>query len=223
MSGHESIPDIAPRRERRRWYASGRHAPRLLAAAGLCALAAGCASANAAVPAGHTAAAPSRPAAAPTASSMAMPAAAAGADGPSAAALMVCGSETAGNVTTALALPSAPKTTASWSDQLYTCTYRLPSGSLVLSVKDLSDTAAGNAYFQAAVRQRPTARPLTGALGLGDPGYETPQGAVIILKDAKTLLVDATSLPAASGPAKLSRSDLAYEIATDILGCWNGK
>ncbi len=42
----------------------------------------------------------------------------------------------------------------------------------------------------------------------------------MFLKDDKTLTVDATRLPATNGPADLSRSDLAYQIATDVIGCW---
>ncbi|MFF3976434.1 hypothetical protein [Streptomyces sp. NPDC001828] len=66
-----------------------------------------------------------------------------------------------------------------------------------------------------------TTTQLTAAQDLGNPGYESPGGTVVILKDGKTLRVDATGMPTASGPHKLSRAELAYEIASDILGCWS--
>ena len=37
-----------------------------------------------------------------------------------------------------------------------------------------------------------------------------------------TLRVDATGLPAVFGTQKQKRTDLAYEIASDVLGCWTG-
>lgn len=210
---------------------SGHGAARLLAAAALLALAAGCATANAATPTRAPAATASQP---PPSPATAMPPGmvmapssqqpgTAQTNAPSPTALMVCGPEIGGDVKAALGLPTAPKTTTIWSERLFTCTYHLPAGSLVLSVKESPDTASANTYLQALRRRWGTAHALTGALGLGDPGYETPDGRVAILKDDKTLQVDATGLPTASGPNRLSRSDLAYEIATDVIGCWNGQ
>ncbi|NUP49662.1 MAG: hypothetical protein HOW97_20480 [Catenulispora sp.] len=143
--------------------------------------------------------------------------------GPSAAALMVCGPEIRKALTTALGLTTAPTVTATWADHLYTCTYRLPTGRLVLSVKESPDSTTANTYYADLRRQLGDTHPLTGAQGLGNPGYESPGGTVVILKDGKTLTVDATGMPATSGPAKTSRMDLAYEITTDILGCWSEK
>jgi hypothetical protein len=143
--------------------------------------------------------------------------------GPSASALMVCGPEIQSAVTTALGLHTPPTTTATWVDHLYTCTYHLPSGQLVLSVEEAPDATAANAYFTALRQQLGSTRPLTGTEGLGNPGYESAGGTVVILKDGKTLKVDATGMLATSGPNMTSRADLAYEIATDILGCWSEK
>ena len=142
--------------------------------------------------------------------------------GPSASALMVCSSEIKKDVATVLGLPSTPATTSTWTDHLYTCTYHLASGTLVLSVKESADTPSANAYFTALQQHLGTTTPLTGAQGLGNPGYQSPSGAVVILKDDKTLHVDATALPPASGASNLSRADVAYEIATDVIGCWSG-
>jgi hypothetical protein len=211
---------------------SGRFGSRLrtlAAAAALAALAGGCASGNATAPAGTRAAAStSSPAplagstspATPMTPGMQMPGTTRSA-GPSASALMVCGPEIGKDVAKILAQPRAPKTTATWTDHLYTCTYHLRSGLLVLSVKESPDAASANAYFQALRGQLGTTSPLTVAQALGNPGYESAGGTAVILKDGKTLRVDATGMPATSGPNQLSRSDLAYEIASDILGCWS--
>ena len=207
--------------------------PRIVvAAAALSALAAGCASANAVPAASSTAPAsssstvPTAPAA-PTVSpdmpmspGMSMPATTRAA-APSASAVMICGPEIQKAVTTILSLRSTPTTTTAWADHLYTCTYHLPTGRLVLSVEESPDTAAANAYF-ATLRQRlGSTHPLTGAQGLGNPGYESAGGTVVVLKDGKILQVDATGMPPVSGPQLIARADLAYEIATDILGCWS--
>lgn len=200
---HRAADPAAPHR--------GRRGPRLRAlavAAALAALAAGCASGHAATPAATGA---------PAASMPGMRQAAA----PSATALMVCGPEIGKDVTKILAPPQAPTTTATWTDHLYTCTYHLTGGPLVLSVQESPDAATATAYFEALRTRLGTTTPLTAAQGLGNPGYESAGGTVVILKDGKTLRVDATGLPTASGPHQLSRADLAYEIASDILGCWS--
>ena len=181
---------------------------RLLAAVSVTAAMAGCASAKAATPA---APAPSTSSAASTAA------------GPSASALMVCGTEIQTAVETILAATPAPTTTATWTDHLYTCTYHLGSGTLVLSVKESPDAPSANAYLSTLKQQLGSTTPLTGSEGLGNPGFQNAAGHVVVLKDDKTLHVDATGLPATSGASKLSRADVAYEVTTDILGCWTGK
>jgi hypothetical protein len=201
----------------------------LAAAAALAALAGGCASGNAVTHAG-TGAAASTGAPAPSATStspdtsmppgMQMPGMKQAA-APSTSALMVCGPEISKDVTKILAPPQAPTTTTTWTDHLYTCTYHLRAGLLVLSVKESPDTATATAYFEGLRRQLGITTQLTLAQGLGNPGYESAGGTVVILKDGKTLRVDTTGMPPASGPSRLSRADLAYEIASDILGCWS--
>lgn len=189
---------------------------RLLTAIGVSAGLAGCASAKAAT----TPTVPAVPAAATSPATAPSPGASTA--GPSATSLMLCGPEIGKDVATVLALPATPATSATWTDHLYTCTYHLPSGTLALSVKESPDTASAGGYFSATRQQAGATTALTGAQALGNSGYETAGGTVVILKDAKTLRVDATGLPATSGTAHLSRTDLAYEIATDIIGCWNG-
>lgn len=143
--------------------------------------------------------------------------------GPSASAQLVCGSEIKTDVATILALRPAPATSTTWADHLYTCTYHLSGGPLVLSVKESADVPSANTYFAALRQSLGDTRPLVGLAGLGNPGYDTPAGVVVVLKDDKTLKVDATGLPSVVGPHQQSRADLAYEVASDILGCWSGQ
>ena len=42
----------------------------------------------------------------------------------------------------------------------------------------------------------------------------------MVIKDNQTLKVDTTGLPPVFGPEGQKRTDLAYEIASDVLGCW---
>lgn len=142
--------------------------------------------------------------------------------GPSATAKMICGPEIRTDVAKVLALSAKPPVTATWAHSLYTCTYRLPTGRLVLSVKESGDVASAHTYFAALRGKLGASHPLHGLSALGLPAYETTDGTVVFVKDDKTLHVDGTGLPrnAANGE---SRTDLAYTIATDILGCWNGK
>ena len=142
---------------------------------------------------------------------------------PSASALMVCSEEIRRNVATALALAIQPTPSSTWIDHLYTCTYRLSSGSLVFSVKESTNVPAARLYA-AGLRQRlsPT-QPLKGAAALGLLAYESSTGAVVFVKDDKTLEVDASDLSNPIGPYGESQMTFAYQMATDVLGCWSGK
>jgi hypothetical protein len=143
--------------------------------------------------------------------------------GPSASSRMVCGPEIRGDVVAMLGLHSVPATTTTWAGHLYTCTYHLPAGPLVLSVQESSDVASATAYFSALRQRLAPTHPLTGLLSLGETAYDTPGGKVVVLKDDKTLQIDATGLPRVAGQHQQSRTDLAYEVASDIIGCWTGK
>ena len=147
-----------------------------------------------------------------------IPVAAAG--GPSAAALMVCGEETRANIVRILALSSVPGTTASWADKLYTCTYSLPGGPLVLSVKEAADPDAAHAYFQELQRSTAAAAPIEGLANLGFPAFQTPSTAVFV-KDNFVLSVDASALPETLGPHGVTRAAFAYQVATTVLACWS--
>ncbi|MEW1808986.1 hypothetical protein [Pseudarthrobacter sp. NPDC080039] len=147
-----------------------------------------------------------------------IPVAAAG--GPSAAALMVCGEETRDNIVKILALPSPPGTSASWADKLYTCTYTLPAGALVLSVKEAPDPDTAHTYFQDLQRTTGGAAPIEGLANLGFPAFQTPASAVFV-KDNFVLTVDAAALPETLGPNQVTRAAFAYQVASTVLACWS--
>jgi hypothetical protein len=145
--------------------------------------------------------------------------AAPGAARPPALAVMVCGDEVRGDITKVLALPTQPATAATWTDQLYTCTYRLPMGPLVLTVKQSADATAAHDYYTA---ERKRIGSTVDTAGLGTYAYRTPAGVVGLVKDHFTLTVDATGLPPVFGAQGQKRTDLAYEVASVVLGCWTG-
>lgn len=136
---------------------------------------------------------------------------------PSAASKMVCAGEVAAAVRTVLNLSAPAPTSASWQDQLYTCTYTLPMGKMVLSVKESGSKPAALAYFQALRAKLGDTEPL---LAVGEQAYATKTGTAVVLKDDMTLRVDTTGLPAVFGPQEQRRTDLAYEMATVVMGCW---
>lgn len=129
---------------------------------------------------------------------------------------MVCGSEIRTNIASALSLPQRPAPTSTWVDDLYTCTYSLPAGTLVLSVKDLSDDAAAGRYFAQ------TSKDLGAGQSLGKAGFQSNDGVVLTVKDNKVLEVNARRLPDKLGSTNVSRAGFAYEISSAVLGCWTG-
>jgi hypothetical protein len=140
---------------------------------------------------------------------------------PSAAARMVCSDEIHMAVTRTFGLSTLAAGRSSWQGGLFTCTYRLPTGPLTLSVKDSLVASSGRAYFNALRAFDGTPRLLTGLEAFGLPSYETADGRVVFLKDGKTLAVDAGSLPKVAGPDGQSRTDVAYAVAADVIGCWS--
>lgn len=133
---------------------------------------------------------------------------------------MVCGDETRGNISRILSLPNAPATTDSWANKLYTCTYTLPAGFLILSVKEAADPDAARATFQDQQRTTPAAAPIEGLANLGFPAFQTPASAVFT-KDNFVLTVDAAALPETVGPNQVTRAAFAYQVATTVLACWS--
>ena len=79
----------------------------------------------------------------------------------------------------------------------YRCLYPLGTGELRFSVKDLDREAPGRAYFHHLRATLPGATDLGSLESYGLPGFETRSGSVVLIKDHKTLWVDATDVDAA--------------------------
>lgn len=139
---------------------------------------------------------------------------------PSVKTEMVCGKETMGNVTTLVGAATLPAAKTTWVDHLYTCTYQLPQGPLVISVKESSDPNTAQAYFETLKRGAGTVTPLAILEALGLPSFHTTTGQAAFVKDSLTLKVDATRLPAQVGQAATGRASFADAVANDILVCW---
>lgn len=140
-------------------------------------------------------------------------------DRPTATATLVCGAEIRGDVRQILKLGSLRAPTATWMASTYTCTYRLPFGPLVMAVHESANPTEARGYAAAARRELDHSQNLA---GLTNIAFGTRSGLVTLVKDGDTLTVDATRLPRAFGADGQKRADLAYELASDVLGCWTG-
>lgn len=141
-------------------------------------------------------------------------------DGPSDAAMMVCGSPPKDALTSILGLDAPPHTVSDWANNTFTCTYHLPAGNLIISVQEAADQPAALTYFDAMQALAKDAVSIKGLASLGFPAYETPNGSAVFQKDNFILHVDATDLPASLGPNNITRNALAYQLSTTILECW---
>lgn len=133
---------------------------------------------------------------------------------------MICGQETKDDISSILALQEAPHTVSDWADSTYACTYHLAEGPLVISVKESPDPASARKYFDSLAGKIGNTEPIKGLSNLGFPAYQTDDGSVVFLKDNSTLYADATKLPNAVGPQKVTPTAFAYQVSTTILACW---
>lgn len=140
--------------------------------------------------------------------------------GPSDAATMVRSTKARGNVERVLTVEQVPKPRHTWTDGIYTCTYRTSEGTVMMSVQDAANVVTGQLYFQTMQRQFGKAYPIRGMAALGLPSFETASGDMVFFKDGKTLHVDATRIrPAAGG--QQTRTGIAYALAASIVACWS--
>lgn len=142
------------------------------------------------------------------------------ASGPSEAAKMTCSIQTQASVASALDLRDLPEPHADWSNPTYRCDYDLDAGTLVLTVEEFPDAASSLRRLQDLESASPEAEPLVGLASLGLPGFKVAGGTVVFAKDNMTLVVDATAMQSHLGPNRVSQADFAYQIATNILACW---
>jgi hypothetical protein len=114
----------------------------------------------------------------------------------------------------------APRGHATWVDHVYTCTYQLPTGPLLLEVTESPDVRVAHRAFTTLRQTLGPTRALNALAGLGLPAYETRHGTAVFLKDDTMLRVDATKLSVGTGRQSPSPADVAYQVATDVAGCW---
>ena len=106
-----------------------------------------------------------------------------------------------------------------WANHLYSCQYRYPTGSMALSVKELSSWAQTKSYFHTLGNQMGDSQTIN---GLGQAAIKTRDGSIIVRKDWKVLLVNSAGLPAQFGQPPTSSDAAAQAVAEVILGCWDG-
>jgi hypothetical protein len=163
----------------------------------------------------------STPAAAPRAPTTHAAAAAAqyASNTPPPAARMICSDEIRREIAGALAVATVPAPQSAWAGHVYTCTYPLPSGRLVLSVAVAPSASAAQDRLESMRTRAGTTHPEP---GLGERAYGTETGTVMAVKDNMTLRVDATALPDDLGATHERRTDLARVIARGVFNCWTG-
>jgi hypothetical protein len=138
---------------------------------------------------------------------------------PPASAAMICDADIKSKVREALSLAGPPSTEWRWSNGVYTCDYHLPMGRMSLQVTVLAGARQARTLFNADRARTLGALPLA---GLGERAFGTKDGTVLVLKDNQILVVDTTRLPQEFGANGQRRTDLAYEVASDVMGCWTG-
>jgi hypothetical protein len=137
---------------------------------------------------------------------------------PSSISKEVCQKEARHDISEVLG-ETATVSTPTWHDHLYSCRYVYPTGSMQLSVKELSSWAQTKAYFRSLGVQMGQTRTLK---GLGQAAFQTTNGSMVVRKDWKVLLVDTAALPAQFGVPPTSSADVAVTVSDVILGCWAG-
>jgi hypothetical protein len=137
---------------------------------------------------------------------------------PSPISVMVCARDAIKEIDSALG-EQAAVTARAWVGHRYSCRYGYPSGSMAVSVKELSSWAETKAYVAAIAATSGKARELA---GLGQAAFQVTDGSVVVRKDWKVLVVDITGLPARFGVPPTSSGDVAVTVADVILGCWAG-
>ena len=137
---------------------------------------------------------------------------------PSTISRMVCRPEAATNIGRVLG-ETDMVSNRTWVNHLYSCDNRFSTGTIVLSVKELSSWAQTLSYFHGLGRTLGETRSV---YNLGQGAFQVRDGSVVVRKDWKVLLVDVSKLPPEFGVPPTKSSDVALTVADVILGCWSG-
>lgn len=137
--------------------------------------------------------------------------------GPSAFARSICESKLRSDLTATLGFTAEVPAAATWRDDLYRCTYFLPVGQLVLTVKQSPDSTSARAYFDALRQHLSRPETVRGLYSLGVPAFSTPAGQTVYLEGSDTLEVDGSGLPPTVGVYGETRNALAAQIAIRVI------
>ncbi len=85
--------------------------------------------------------------------------------------------------------------------------------------REFPSRPAAYAYFDSLQTQLGNTMNLP---NLGQAAFQSPNGSVVVRKDWKVLLVDASALPVQFGVPPTSSATAAVAVAEVILGCWAG-
>ncbi len=139
--------------------------------------------------------------------------------GPSDLAQMVCAPEAQADIDEALGVGAQRVETPTWKDRVYSCRFVYPGGSFVMSVKELTNALETTDYVESLQKKLGDVQNVD---GLGEGGFITPDGSVVVRKDFKVLLVDDSALPATMSTPPLTPGNVAMLVAKTIMSCWTG-
>jgi hypothetical protein len=125
-----------------------------------------------------------------------------------------------GEIASLLGVKTQQPVKATWKDHLYSCTYHYKNGSFTLSVKELPDKAATDAYFAELAQKLGKTQNVNGLAPQG--AFTTSNKSVVFRKDYKVTLVDISKLPKTFGAYGDTRDAIALNVASTILSCWTG-
>ncbi len=126
-------------------------------------------------------------------------------------------------ITLTLGLNDRPPKSSTWVKPVFTCTYRLAEGPLILTVTEFpSAKTALQDFNQEKSQFAQDKTPIQTLDALGVPSFLASDDVLLSVKTSHLLRVDATHLPKTVGPLHRSRRDLSYLVASAILKCWSG-
>jgi hypothetical protein len=139
--------------------------------------------------------------------------------GPSVSALMVCSSGAQADIQEAIGVGLSTPPASTFDNGLFTCDYAYPTGTMVLTVKDLANQADTDAYVKNARDGLTSVKDLP---GLGQAAFSDNASTVYVVKDFKILKVDTSGLPDPFGQPPHTRYTVAVAVAAAIILCWTG-
>jgi hypothetical protein len=138
---------------------------------------------------------------------------------PSASSKMICASEAKTEIAASIGV-TAKVSKPTWADDVYSCKYVYPNGTVTLSVKELlnaAQTTAEYKTFATKLGKRPE------VVSFGEGAFITTNGSVVVRKDFKVLDIDVSQLPQQFGKPPQDRSNIALSIAATVMSCWTGE